>query len=89
MTKEIKNMTQGTALKGKFEAAISPGMQFPKHGNRKKGQSTVNEQRPERHSALQTRAITWTLGAKGVVLLLRLWLCTSTIKQQKQEKEMK
>lgn len=37
----------------------------------------------QRDSALQTGPITWTLGAKGVVLLLRLWLWTSTIKQQK------
>lgn len=47
MAKETKNMTQSTALKGKFEAAISPGMQFPKHGNRQKAnqQSMSKDQR--------------------------------------------
>ncbi len=80
-------MTQCTALRGKLEAAISPGMHFPKYGNRKKGQSTVNEQRPNRDCALQTGPITWTLGAKGVVLLLRLWLWISKIKQQKKKEK--
>lgn len=71
-------MTQCTALRGKLKAAISPGMHFPKYGNRKKGQSTVNEQKkPNRVCALHTGPITWTLGAKGGVLLLRLWLWIS------------
>lgn len=73
-------MTQCTALRGKLEAAISLENAFQSMET-EKGQSTVKEQRPERHCALQTGPITWTLGAKGVVLLLRLWLCTSTIKQ--------
>lgn len=82
-------MTQCTALKGKFEAVISLGMHFPKCGNKKKkkSQSTVNEQRPDRDCALQAGPITWTLGAKGVVLLLRLWLWISKIKQQKKKEK--
>lgn len=43
-------MTQCTALRGKLKAAISPGMHFPKYGNRKKGQSTVNEQKKNKQS---------------------------------------
>ena len=63
-----------------------PGNAFSKVWKQKKGQSTVNEQRPNRDCALQTGPITWTLGAKGVVLLLRLWLWISKIKQQKKKK---
>lgn len=46
--------------------------------------------KPNRDCALQTGPITWTLGGKGVVLLLRLWLWISKIKhQKKKEKERK
>lgn len=67
-----------------------PGNAFSKSmENRKKGQSTVNEQRPNRECALQTGPVTWTLGAKGVVLLLRLWLWISKINQQNKNKKEK
>lgn len=64
-----------------------PRNAFSKIWKQKKGQSTVNEQRPNRDCALQTGPITWTLGAKGVVLLLRLWLWISEIKQQKKKEK--
>lgn len=64
------------------EIRISLEMHLPKY-DQIKGRSTVNEQRPNRDCALQTGPITWTLGAKGGVLLLRLWLWISKIKQQK------
>lgn len=48
-------MTQCTALRGKLEAAIfPPRMHFKVWEQKKEGQSTVKEQRPERHCALQT-----------------------------------
>lgn len=49
----------------------------------------VNSQWAKRDFALQTGPITWTLGAKGVVLLLRLWLWISKIKEQKERKKRK
>ncbi len=66
-----------------------PGNAFSKvckQTNKKKGQSTVNKQSADRDCALQTGPVTWTLGAKGVVLLLRLWLWISKIKQRKKKR---
>lgn len=79
-------MTKCTALRGKLEAAISLEMRFPKYGNRKKAiQQSMSKDQID--CALQTGPITWTLGAKGVVLLLRLWLWISKIKQQKKKRK--
>lgn len=71
------------------EAAISPQQcifQSMETEKRPVKQSMSKNQTFGRVCALQTGPITWTLGAKGVVLLLRLWLWISKIKQQKKRK---
>lgn len=73
--------------RGNSKLPFPPGMHFPKYGNRKKASQQSMSKNQTEFVPFTQGQITWTLGAKGGVLLLRLWLWISKIKQQKRRKK--